>query len=206
MKKLLVMITAFVMAVPSFAQYKSGGFAFSEESVYYGIRIGMTAASVGGDWNLDNKVGMTLGGVLGVRCSQTMPVFIESGLYYTERGGKTSVTKTSLNYLEAPVLIKFGIQATEDIAILPFVGPYFSYAISGKTTLNSNQAGKKEKISSFRDNYFKHGDMGFKLGCGAEYNNIYIEMGYQFGLANISKDDNRDATGHAFFANFGVNF
>ncbi|HEY9542537.1 porin family protein [Prevotella sp.] len=204
MKKLFLAIVAMIMAAPSFAQYSSGGFTFNEESVYYGARIGLTVAGIGGDRDLGSKAGMTLGGVVGVRCSNSVPVFVESGLYYTERGGKKGSVKTSLNYLEIPVLIKYGFKATEGIAILPFIGPYFSYAIGGKTTIEAD--GVKQKISSFRDGQYKHADMGFKLGCGAEYNNLYLELGYQFGVTNISKNDQLDARGHAFVANFGVNF
>jgi hypothetical protein len=48
--------------------------------------------------------------------------------------------------------------------------------------------------------------MGFKLGCGAEFNKLYLELGYQFGITNIWDSD--EITGHnnALFLNFGVNF
>ena len=51
-------------------------------------------------------------------------------------------------------------------------------------------------------------DMGFKVGCGAEYNKLYLELGYQFGVADIAKDNPADASAHTgnFFANFGINF
>ena len=54
--------------------------------------------------------------------------------------------------------------------------------------------------------------MGFKLGCGAEYNNMYLEVGYQFGINNLSKDGASAVPGsysghsNAFLVNFGVNF
>jgi hypothetical protein len=50
--------------------------------------------------------------------------------------------------------------------------------------------------------------MGFKIGCGAEYNMLYAELGYQLGVANIAKENplDQDAKGHAFYFNVGVNF
>jgi len=48
--------------------------------------------------------------------------------------------------------------------------------------------------------------MGFKLGCGAEYNKLYLELGYQFGVADISNNEALTKHGHAFFMNFGINF
>jgi len=203
MKRILTVIAAVLLTTTGFAQYSSGGFSLNEENLYYGVRIGFTSAGIGGDWDLGSKAGMTLGGVVGLRCSSTTPIFLESGLYYTQRGGKKNGLTVGLNYLEIPVLIKYGIKASDNIAILPFVGPYFSYAVSGKT---KGYESTETKISSFRDGLFKHTDMGFKLGCGAEYNQLYLELGYQFGVANISDNDVLDAKGHAFFMNFGMNF
>ena len=49
-------------------------------------------------------------------------------------------------------------------------------------------------------------NMGFKIGCGAEYNKLYLEIGYQLGVTNVSKDDDLSVHSNAFFANFGINF
>ena len=177
----------------------------AEESVYYGVRIGATSATLTGDADVDSKVGMTLGGVIGLRLSSSTPVFLESGLYYTERGAKN----IGYNNLEVPLLIKYGIQATDDIAVLPYIGPYFSFGIAGKiktpTLGEDGTTVKTSSVSSYK-HAFNHADMGFKIGCGAEYNKLYAEIGYQLGVANISKVDDVDGHGHAFYINLGVNF
>ena len=206
MKKILVAIMAVLFAAPSHAQYSSGGFTLDESSIYYGIRLGATFAGIGGDLmddiDMGTKTGLTLGGVVGLRLSDVTPVFLESGLYYTERGAKKDKNKIGLTYLELPVLIKYGIQATDDIAILPYIGPYFSYGFAGK------YKNKALGISESSYDTFKHLDMGIKIGCGAEYNKLYAELGYQFGIANIAKENaaDLDAKGHALFVNVGVNF
>ena len=204
MKKLLVSIVAALMAVPSFAQYSSGGFELDKESLYYGIRFGGTLASVSGDYSVGSKIGMTLAGVIGLRVSSTAPVFLESGLYYTQRGAKEgNITITSDN-LEIPVLVKYGIKATDEIALLPFFGPYFAYAVSSDKKDKRSQAdmaaGKNELHRINRNN------MGFKLGCGAEYNKLYLEVGYQFGVTNFIDSDDYTAHNNALFLNVGVNF
>ena len=206
MKKVFAVIAALVLAVPSFAQYSSGGFDLDKENLYYGVRIGMTGATLSGDAvevkDLGSKVGLTLAGIIGLHISKTAPVFLESGLYYTERGAKKDKNKIGLTYLELPVLIKYGIQATDDIAVLPYIGPYFSYGFAGK------YKNKALGISESSYDTFKHLDMGIKIGCGAEYNKLYAELGYQFGIANIAKENaaDLDAKGHALFVNVGVNF
>ena len=205
MKKFLVAIVAMALSMPSFAQFSSGGFSLDEENVYYGVRIGLTVANLGGDAstvkNLNSKVGMTLAGVLGLRISHTAPVFLESGLYYTERGAKKDKIKMSYNNLEIPILVKYGIKASDDIAVLPFLGPVFAYGIGGKYKYD----GANGKIEDSTFDYLKRANMGFKLGCGAEYENLYLEAGYQFGITDVSKSDDAIHS-NAFFVNFGVNF
>jgi len=202
MKKFLFTIVAILMAAPSFAQFSSGGFSFDEEHLYWGVRFGMNFSKITGDVKTDKgRNGMVLGGVVGLRVSESTPVFLESGLYYTERGGKNLkynntdlAPKGHLNYLEIPALIKYGISTENDIAILPFIGPTFAMGVSG----------------SYK--YLKHPEMGIKIGCGVEWSNLYAEIGYQIGVTNIADGDDiagaKDLSshGHALCVNIGVNF
>ena len=199
MRKLLVSLVALLFAAPSFAQFSSGGFELDKESLYYGVRIGMTSASIGGDVSVGAKVGMTLAGVIGLRLSDSTPVFIESGLYYTQRGAKEDGINVTHNNLELPLLIKYGFKVSDNVALLPFFGPYFAYAVASNVKYNDNVESSLPRLN--RNN------MGFKLGCGAEYNKLYLELGYQFGVTNmLDTDTNISGHNNAFIANFGVNF
>ena len=199
MKKFIISIVAILAAIPSFAQFNSGGFSIDEENLYWGARIGISFGGIGGDLETDEgRTGMTLAGIVGLRVSEDVPLFLESGLYYTERGGdklkgfpdaaKDRQHDGHLNYLEVPVLIKYGFATEINIAILPFVGPYVAMGISG------NYA------------FLKHPEMGFKIGCGAEWNNLYLEAAYQFGVTNVADVGDLSSHGHALGINFGINF
>ena len=201
MKKYLVAIVALFCSVSSFAQFSSGGFELDKESVYYGVRFGGTIASINGDFDIGSRVGMTLGGVIGLRVSGSTPVFLESGLYYTQRGAKDSDYEVTHNNLEIPLIIKYGFKATDEIALLPFVGPYFAYAVSADETCKNENLKVNHNIPRVNRK-----SMGFKLGCGAEYNKLYLELGYQFGVTNILDSDDFSAHNNAFFMNFGLNF
>ena len=171
------------------------------------MRFGVTGASLSGDVDFGMKAGLTLAGVVGLRASDSTPVFIESGLYYTERGGKDGKYSVGYNNIEIPIVVKYGIKATDDIAILPFAGPYFSYAVSGKAKVDVK--GVSVSTGTFNEKDWpalKRANMGFKLGCGAEYNKMYLELGYQFGITNVCKADELSAHSNALFVNFGVNF
>lgn len=209
MKKVLSTIVAILIAAPTFAQYSSGGFSLDEENLYYGVRLGMSISSISGDIPevkpLGSKVGLTLGGIIGLRCSNTAPVFLESGVFYTERGAKKGKSVASYNTIEIPLLVKYGIKASDDIAVLPFLGPTFSYAVSGKYKNpdgNIDTGAFEEKEWSA----LKRANMGIKLGCGAEYSNLYLEVAYQLGITNICKNGNFSGHSNALLINFGVNF
>ena len=204
MKKFLVAIVAVLFAAPSFAQYSSGGFTLSESTVYYGARVGLNVAWISGDFNdnLSAKGGMNVGGVIGLRVSDATPVFLESGLYFTMHGAKKDNTEANLNYLEIPLLIKYGVQVTDDIALLPYLGPTFGLGIGGKEKYPDNPT-----VGSFSsDGHFNRPDVGIKFGCGAEYNKLYLETGLKFGVTNILDDDKKSAHNGAWYLNFGVNF
>jgi hypothetical protein len=204
MKKFLVAIVAVLFAAPSFAQYSSGGFSLSESTVYYGARVGLNVGWISGDFDksLGAKAGMNIGGVLGLRVSDATPVFLESGLYFAMQGAKDGKKEVNLNYLEIPLLIKYGVQVTDDIALLPYLGPTFGLGIAGKT----KYPGEGSVGSFSSDGDFNRPDVGIKFGCGAEYNKLYLETGLKFGVTNILDDDNDAAHNGAWYLNFGVNF
>ena len=209
MKKFLLAIIALFCSVSSFGQYSSGGFDLDKENVYYGVRFGGTLASISGDVSVGTKVGLTLGGVVGLRLSTSSPVFLESGLYYTQRGAKDGDYEVTHNNLEIPLVVKYGFKATDEIALLPFIGPYFALGIAGdleyeKLNAATNQT-EKMKESVF-DNFLNRNDMGFKLGCGMEYNMLYLEVAYQLGVTNIADDDDFSIHANQLSINFGVNF
>lgn len=204
MKKVFAAIVALMLAMPSMAQFASGGFELDRNNLYYGARMGLALGTLTGDSDPYDgmKAGLTLAGVIGLRLSQQAPVFLESGLYYTQRGAKDGSYTCSLNCLEVPILVKYGIKATDDIAILPFIGPYFAFGVGGKYEYSGPNG--KEKESTF--DFLNRNDMGIKLGCGAEYNMLYLELAYQFGLHNIADNDNHTIHANQLSINFGVNF
>ena len=200
MKKIILSIIVMVLSAPAFAQMGSGGFSFEKERMFYGVRIGVSFSEVDYKYtDLGTKPGLGLAGVIGVRVSDTVPVFMESGLYYNCRGGNRKDQKLTLHYLDIPVLVKYGVHAGEHITILPFMGPYVGFAVSGSTK------GFNDASAFDSEGGMKRVDMGFKFGAGIEYSLLYLELGYQFGFVNIGKNPN-DTHTSSFFINFGVNF
>ncbi len=208
MKKFLMSIMAVLFAANSFAQSTSGGFSLSESSVYYGARIGLNLSTLTGDVadGLGMKAGLNVGPVIGLRLSDATPVFLESGLFFTMHGAKDGDNSVALNYLKLPVLIKYGIQVSDQVAVLPFLGPTVGIGLGGQTKV----AGVGS-WDSFKSDRYSRPDVGIRFGCGAEWNHLYLEVGYEFGITNIAdwkKNPTDYASVHngALAINFGVNF
>ena len=110
MKKLFVTMCALMLSVTAFAQMQSGGFHLDRRTTYFGIRLGFNTSTIGGDFDSNSRTGLNLGFVAGLKCSPSIPLFLESGLYYESKGGKKvtvhdvpAFTKVGMDYLEIPI-------------------------------------------------------------------------------------------------------
>lgn len=216
MKRLLFAALAVVMTLPVCAQYEDYGRRTNysryadEHNIYYGLRLGLALATVNSDDDeLDGggmQAGLNVGALIGFQLSPTAPVYLETGLYYTEKGGKGYVDGKKftydLNYLEMPILIKYKYDLDSDMSVQPFAGGYLAMGVGGKV----KNYGDRQTSSSFSSDYFKRFDGGLRFGCGFEYQIIYAEMAYEFGLANICHSDFESSHNGCFYINCGVNF
>ena len=96
----------------------------------------------------------------------------------------------------------YNINADDDFFLQPFLGGYIALGVGGKI---KNYADRTTS-SAFDSDRFQRFDGGLRLGCGAEYNMIYAEVGFDLGIANVRHDDFEAAHTRSLFVNFGVNF
>ena len=223
--KRIMMITmlAVLTAVPSVAQYVRRPYtrpvppsyrshytpvSRSRSAIdgYLGLRIGLGVATVNADDRfLDGgspKAGLSLGLVGGLQLAPATPLYLETGLSYTEKGGKNGTYSYNMNYLEVPLLVKYQHNFDPLTSIQPVVGVYCSAGVSGKI----KEKNERRSFSAFSDDAFRRFDGGLRLGCGLQFDHLYAELGYDIGLANVSRDDFSQAHTGCFFANVGVNF
>ena len=213
LKKMLFAVMMMAASVQAFAQYgRTVETTYQNHSIYYGLRMGLALANVNSDDPIldggSMQAGLNLGAVIGFQLSDQVPVYLESGLFYTEKGGKGnnpeggSKFTYSLNYFEMPVLIKYRYELDDDLSIQPFAGGYLAIGVGGKM----KDYGAREVKSSFSDNFFKRFDGGLKIGFGMEYQLIYGELAYDFGLANICHSEFESSHTGCLYLNLGVNF
>lgn len=217
---IIITLLCLVTAIPASAQMHRGRHGYGYERsrfyaphAYFGLRFGMSTSHVLSDAPSLNgsglKSGMNVGAVGGVQISPQLPMFFETGLEYSEKGGKGSLNgnkfSVGLNYLEVPLVLKYSAQIADATAIEPFIGGYVGLGISGKV----KDYNELKAYSSYSDNYganFKRTDGGIRVGCGIAFEFLYAELGYDFGLRNIGDNDFDDTHNGSLFLNIGVNF
>ena len=221
MKKLFILILAGTMAVPSFAQFGTSRsrsrYNHNDTESYYGLRLGMNIASLSSDkadFDMDSRVGLAFGAVYGFQLANSTPVWLEAGLFYSEKGGSMESVpfemadkkigfqkvKCRLSYLQVPLVVKYSFDLVDDFYIQPFLGGYMALGLGGKM----KYYGEEKSTSSF--DTFDRFDGGLRVGCGLEYQMLYAEAGFDFGLANIGDSDFDGVHTRSFFINVGVNF
>lgn len=178
---------------------------------YYGLRIGPSFSTVSSDdKTLDGgnaQTGLNVGAVVGIALSERAPVFFETGLYYTEKGGKKKLDDGKkmtydLNYLEVPLTVKYAYPIDDHFSIQPFAGGYLACGVGGKI----KNYREREADPSFSSDRFKRFDGGLRLGCGVAYDMFYADLTYDVGLANICHDEFDTSHNGCLTLNFGVNF
>ena len=205
MKRILIVLMSLVLAWPALAQYGRPRYYSrppvvhsphrTYTDVYYGLRIGAAFATVNSDDRyLDGgsmKTGLDVGAVVGFQVAYRSPVYFETGLSYIEKGGKGHYEGAkfsySLDYLQVPLVMKYMIDVDRMFSIQPYVGGYLALGVDSKEG-------------------FQRFDGGIRIGCGIQYDFVYAELGYDFGLSNISHDYFDTSRTGALFATVGFNF
>ena len=194
---------------PATTRHTRGNFHLNPD-VYTKITFGVMAAHVNSDNPLldggSSRAGVNAGVHLGFGLTPTAPIFFETGLEYAGKGGKglkgNSETTYDLNYLEVPFVFKYMAPVAPGTTIEPYLGGYLAYGVGGKV----KEYGSRYSYNSFSDGAFKRFDSGIRAGIGVRFDLISVDLGYDFGLANIGDDTFDDAHTGTFFARLGLTF
>lgn len=177
--------------------------------IYYGMRVGVGLSTVNSDDPyLDGgsvRTGLNLGLTVSFQLVPATPFYLETGLLYAEKGGKGHYQGDftySMNYLEVPFVLKYQYNFDRLTSIQPFFGVYGGVGVGGKI----KDFGERVAYSSFSDDAFRRCDGGLRMGCGLQFDHLYAEVGYDLGLANVTRDYFDDAHTGSLFVNVGLNF
>lgn len=97
---------------------------------------------------------------------------------YETKGGSSA--KLTWNAIDIPVVIGYKLIKTDDFNVRAFAGGVYSYAFKNNlSTSESIQEGFKK---------FDKSNIGITGGIGVDYKNFTVDLRYEHGLSNISKE------------------
>jgi len=114
-------------------------------------------------------------------------------------GGLVDDLKTTINYLEIPIQLMYGLEAGPGQVKIG-AGPYIGYAINGKTSGSSNgQSGSETIEFGSGQDQTKRLDYGLRLSAGYELTSgLGVTAFYAPGLANLANTSQGSVKNIAF--------
>ena len=178
------------------------------DNLYAGLKFGVTASHITlGTSELDAngiKSGISLGMAAGFNISPVAA--FESGLYYVEKGGTGRLdggkVTYDLHYLELPLLFKVNLFTGDRAVVQPYAGAYLGMGVGGK--IKDYQT--RIYANSFSDANIRRGDSGLAFGCGFAWSFMHANLGYEYGLADISKHGFGENRNRALILSVGFAF
>ena len=180
MKKIIVSFLLCVFVMTASAQIVKN---LEYPNAHFGIRGAFTSSSATFEEGLTSDAySFASGGLAFDFRIAPIPLYLETGLYYINRGGywvyrNYDIEQDTDHGVMMPLLMSYHLYFTDNMAIQPFVGPYVGYGID------------KERV-----------DYGIRAGLGWNFGRLYVNAGYDFGFEVDGYKNN------TVFATIGFNF
>lgn len=146
------------------------GQTVTEATKYQGFAIGF-------NYNINLIQG--LGVAPGAEFRMNMRSDTDSSMGIT---GKISETQTMI---DVPVLINYQLDLTRDFAVVPFVGPMASFAISGVTKGSDPIFGSSTYDWYGENGYMQRFNLYAVFGVDVKYSKFNLFGGYRLGLLDV---------------------
>ena len=154
----------------------------------------------------DEITGYTWGAFLEIPIGESN-IHLQPEFLLMQKGGKLSVPniKTTLNYIEVPILLKLKIINSSLLSINILGGPTFGYATSGAMVEDATIV----KIN-FGDDNIKRFDLGIHAGGGAAVHfgslGVFGDVRYMFGLNDLDETAARTVKNKGLIVSAGLQF
>ena len=149
------------------------------------------------------RVGFNVGAL--AECNFTDNIFMTGALKYSQKGvawdgimSNGGDLKANPGYIEIPIHVGYRYSFNDKFSLFADFGPYFAVGVSGEYKADGYTS-ESFYDCSIPDLNGKSFDMVLGASGGAEYSNIQLRIGYDFGLTKAF-----DATDSAKNRNFYV--
>ena len=192
----------------------------TQTKISFAILGGVNLQNINGkDWNGDKlNNDLIVGYHIGVNAQIPFApqFYFQPGLLFTTKGAKwtdgSEITTDRLSYIELPLNVVYkGLLGTGYIMI--GFGPYFGYAIGGKSTTDDGSETVKSdieftKVVEAGDPtsicYYKAFDVGGNIFAGYETaGGLFFQLNTQLGMIKINPEDNRITDDQSVYKNIG---
>lgn len=189
MKKLLVMVFAFAMAMSSSAQITwnmklGGGMAMCVGGADFGDMKGKFVGKIGvgiekpltANFSIMPSIELALKGTKW-----------EYSTYYDDSNVTLKETYSPI-YVQIPVLAAYRLNMNDDWNLTLKAGPYFAYGISGDVTQKSSSGYSQHTGSQdlFSELEAKRFDAGIDVGVDFEYHRFVFGLEYERGFTSFA--------------------
>lgn len=194
----------------------------SAQSASLSVKGGLNMSNFYGD-NLNDKnvkPGFNVG--IGADLEFLNNISLQTGLFFSTKGAKytynSAITgdidfNVNASYLQLPIHIAYKIDVTPGTKLVFHGGPYLAYGVGGKRKIDSKYTddlkdlfGERE-VNTFDKKWgYKPFDVGVGIGVGAEFGLIFIDLGWDMGLKNISRSDKIKAKNQNAYLSLGYKF
>jgi len=205
-KFLLVAACAFCALTVSAQRASSSSSTFFstekvEGGVQFGIRAGLNSSNMafssdGNTLTVKSRTSFHVGLIADIPVVESF--YIQTGLYYQNKGWKQEYSGVESNYkpmyLEIPLLASYRYNFSDAAQLQINFGPYFAYGIGGKEKYDYGYDEDDYECDFFGDDGdWNRFDMGLQVGAGVTFaQHYYIGFAYEFGLTNIADIDDDD--------------
>ena len=117
--------------------------------------------------------------------------------------GFTGKTKETQILVDVPILFNYKIAVNRDLAIVPFVGPMPSLALTG-TTKGVDPIFGENSSDWYGDNStYSRFNLYAIFGADVKFSNFNLFGGYRLGLLDLNKSDNASLKTNGLFVGLG---
>ena len=183
----------------------ASGLTAGAQSLEWGVHAGLNLANErvavdGASISTDSHAQFQAGFSLAARMSRNLPIYLQTGLDFTGRGGESQGASDNLYYLQLPVTASYYVNIGRIVSIRPYAGIYYCLGLFSNTKID----GKAQEIDGY-----KRSDFGLRFGADVVLAKHYsVGLGYDLGLMNINKDmfDAGKIRNRVFYLRLGYNF
>lgn len=163
----------------------------------FGIKGGLNYATLNNVDDVEYRPGILIGGFAKFKVPAS-PMSVQPEILYAQYGSdiEDSDASFNLNYIQVPVLLKFGFSAP---GVTPnvYFGPYANFLLNSEVANNTGSLNLEDNT--------KNSTFGIIIGADIDVSKFQLGVRYSAGLTNVADDNfNDEAKNGAFALTVGV--